>query len=469
MGACLATRLRLLALLAALLVAEPALAQTGLVVEGMITPSHPTSAAEVVVVRARTEDQLPAVPMLLSDRRRIVLSSHAAPGGSPLELVSHRVGRLRVGEWSVEEYGIDWPVAGGTPQFAGFSDPGSFYVTPGEVGAKSGQPMAGEAFELLVEGQWRNSCVPRLNEVKASASEKSVVVSLRRTDSMCLPESDDPVTLALRVPVPALPPGAYAITVEVPDLALPSVVEVYAANTVHVVAAGEPRVVGSWLEADPEREVHQVVVEAEVPNRSTGATCRSWEVRPHVAFAHGRDVYARFALEETAAACGPSETVTYRLPVAGLETGLYRVHTQRSEPSDEGAFSTWSQSSRLHQAEQLAHEIDGRFRVSVAWRDGKGGRGLGAPVPFVASSGQATNNSSAIFTFFGENNWEVLVKVLNGCAINSHYWVFASASTDVEYTLTVLDTATGKSAVYQNLLGQASPAVTDTNALAVCG
>jgi hypothetical protein len=61
-----------------------------------------------------------------------------------------------------------------------------------------------------------------------------------------------------------------------------------------------------------------------------------------------------------------------------------------------------------------------------------------------------------------------MVKVLDGCASNGHYWVFAAATTNVEYTLRVTDVLTGDVREYLNPLGNSSPAVTDTAAFAGC-
>lgn len=55
---------------------------------------------------------------------------------------------------------------------------------------------------------------------------------------------------------------------------------------------------------------------------------------------------------------------------------------------------------------------------------------------------------SAVFYFFGSNNWEVLAKVLDGCAINNRYWVYAAGATDRAYTLQVKDTLNGRSIAY---------------------
>ncbi len=43
--------------------------------------------------------------------------------------------------------------------------------------------------------------------------------------------------------------------------------------------------------------------------------------------------------------------------------------------------------------------------------------------------------------------------MLDGCALNGKIWVFAAGTTDVGWTLTVTDQATGASKVYRNELG----------------
>ena len=100
---------------------------------------------------------------------------------------------------------------------------------------------------------------------------------------------------------------------------------------------------------------------------------------------------------------------------------------------------------------------DGRFRLDVTWRDFSTRTGTGTAVPLSEESG--------LFWFFAASNLEMLVKVLDGCSITGHHWVFAAATTNVEYILTVTDTTTGAKAVYRNPLGRASPAITDTMAL----
>ncbi len=102
-----------------------------------------------------------------------------------------------------------------------------------------------------------------------------------------------------------------------------------------------------------------------------------------------------------------------------------------------------------------------RFKVEVEWEDFEGNLGDGRVLGF-------RSDDSGLFWFFDLNNWELLVKVLDGCRINDHFWVFSAATTNVKYTLKVTDTQTGVLQTYVNPLGQSADAVTDTEAFATC-
>ena len=86
-----------------------------------------------------------------------------------------------------------------------------------------------------------------------------------------------------------------------------------------------------------------------------------------------------------------------------------------------------------------------RFRVEVSWRDFSGGSGFGQAAPLTADTGT--------FWFFDPANTELIVKVLDGQDINGHFWVFFGALSNVEYTLRVTDTATGRVRTYDNPSG----------------
>ena len=99
-----------------------------------------------------------------------------------------------------------------------------------------------------------------------------------------------------------------------------------------------------------------------------------------------------------------------------------------------------------------------RFLATVDWKTSQGTSGNAQRVPF-------GSDESGLFWFFNKDNWEMLVKVIDACALNGHYWIFSAATTDVEYTLKVEDTVRGTSKEYFNPLNTAAPAITDTTAL----
>jgi hypothetical protein len=74
--------------------------------------------------------------------------------------------------------------------------------------------------------------------------------------------------------------------------------------------------------------------------------------------------------------------------------------------------------------------LDHGFRVTVAWRDGRGGSGVGTPIAFDGASGR--------FWFFQPDNPELLVKVIDACEEPfGRFWFFAAGLTDVEVEIRV--------------------------------
>lgn len=96
-----------------------------------------------------------------------------------------------------------------------------------------------------------------------------------------------------------------------------------------------------------------------------------------------------------------------------------------------------------------------RFEAKVTWLDfqGKTGDGVARPV---------TDDTGA-FYFFGPENLELMVKVLDGRRLNGHFWVFYGSLSNVEFTLTVTDTLNGHERTYVNSLGELA-SVGDTSA-----
>ncbi len=100
-----------------------------------------------------------------------------------------------------------------------------------------------------------------------------------------------------------------------------------------------------------------------------------------------------------------------------------------------------------------------RFEVKASWQSATGS-GVGTAVSLTADTGY--------FWFFDSANVEAVVKVLNGCGVNSRYWVFAGGLTNVKVTLSVKDTKNGQLRQYVNQLNTAFKPIQDVNALATC-
>ena len=98
-----------------------------------------------------------------------------------------------------------------------------------------------------------------------------------------------------------------------------------------------------------------------------------------------------------------------------------------------------------------------RYAVRVEWWSGDGETGS-------AQVAGETTNDSGLFRFLEPSNWEILVKVLNGCDIDGHYWVYGASTTDLGYVIRVTDTATGGVREYRNEPGQPAAAITDARA-----
>ncbi len=84
------------------------------------------------------------------------------------------------------------------------------------------------------------------------------------------------------------------------------------------------------------------------------------------------------------------------------------------------------------------------------------------------ASAITSDETGGRFYFFGNHDVNILVSVLNGCSLNNGFWVFAAATTDVEFDLTVTDTMTGATKSYSNQLGAGPGPVLDTEAFATC-
>jgi hypothetical protein len=102
-----------------------------------------------------------------------------------------------------------------------------------------------------------------------------------------------------------------------------------------------------------------------------------------------------------------------------------------------------------------------RYKLESAWRSGDGEEGAGRVEDITADTGY--------LWFFDRRNVEAVFKVLDGCPVNGHGWLFAAGLTDLAVDLTVTDTLTGQQRSYHSPAGEPFAPVRDTGAFSGCG
>jgi len=142
-----------------------------------------------------------------------------------------------------------------------------------------------------------------------------------------------------------------------------------------------------------------------------------------------------------------------------LDTGAFRT-CDAPGPATASTSSVMQTASASCDGPQSLCLRNQRFRVEARWRTASGASGSGTPTAVTADTG--------LFWFFAPNNVEVVVKVLDACALNGHFWVFSSGLTDVEVTLIVTDTTTGVVREYANPAGTPYRPIQDTQAFSTC-
>jgi hypothetical protein len=103
---------------------------------------------------------------------------------------------------------------------------------------------------------------------------------------------------------------------------------------------------------------------------------------------------------------------------------------------------------------------NGRFAVQATFDAGGGNAGDAHAVALTSDTGY--------LWFFTDTNVEAVVKTLDGCGLNSKWWVFAGGLTNVAVTLKVTDTKTGTVKTYHNPPSTTFLPIQDTSAFATC-
>jgi hypothetical protein len=152
------------------------------------------------------------------------------------------------------------------------------------------------------------------------------------------------------------------------------------------------------------------------------------------------------------------------LPVIALAVfGARPAHSAQTAAGAAGAAQPGAtpQSFDCSTTDFAACLLDHRFEVAASFTAPNGGPAGNAHMV------QLTDDSAYLW-FFSSDNVEVLVKVLNGCALNSSYWFFAGGLTNIDVVITVTDTNTGTMKQFHNPQGTPFQPIQNTSALAVC-
>lgn len=148
--------------------------------------------------------------------------------------------------------------------------------------------------------------------------------------------------------------------------------------------------------------------------------------------------------------------------------GFYTVTLRVGDGSTGSTESTASRTFLVEAAEKAGNcessetrrcLLDSRYALELEWRTAEGETGDA----MVAWEG---TNDSGLLHFFERDNWEVVVKVLDGCSINGHVWVYGASATTLGYAIRVTDTVTDDVKVYENEPGATAEAITDNRAFA---
>jgi hypothetical protein len=157
-----------------------------------------------------------------------------------------------------------------------------------------------------------------------------------------------------------------------------------------------------------------------------------------------------------------SPTTPYRSSFASTDGG---ATWQAEADIDAGPFSAFgirvdpvlAQTNCVPTSTAMCLQAD-RFRVEATYKTPDGTSGQAQTVRLTGDSGY--------LWFFAAGNVETIVKVLDGCGLNRHFWVFAGGLTNVQVVIKVTDTQTNISNSWVNPLNTPFQPLQDTGAFA---
>lgn len=155
---------------------------------------------------------------------------------------------------------------------------------------------------------------------------------------------------------------------------------------------------------------------------------------------------------------------------AGLPSGTsfhYRLRaegaTELTEYSEVVAAATDGAIAPCAAGEQTLCLGGGRFEAKAAFRLADG-----EPVRPALRSEAPAASRSGLLGLGSADDPQLMLKVVDGCAENDHFWVELAALTDLELEVSVRDTQTGRTWVFYNPEGKAAGVVRDLDAFGTC-
>ena len=146
----------------------------------------------------------------------------------------------------------------------------------------------------------------------------------------------------------------------------------------------------------------------------------------------------------TPSALDPTVVSTVTLPHSEIDPFTFRIRAPNLPGVTGTTGTTFPSDAELCVPSDTSYCLsNGRIKVGVRWKAFDG-----TVSPGRVSSRESADDGS--FWFFDPDNIELVVKALDGRQINGHWWIFYGSLTNVEFELTVTDTAVGLVKTYSN-------------------
>jgi len=114
--------------------------------------------------------------------------------------------------------------------------------------------------------------------------------------------------------------------------------------------------------------------------------------------------------------------------LAPLPAGTYSVQVGEGLPLAAATFDVYPASTEIFPLLLQSR----RFGVDLRW---------GTPSFGGIAGFSQWSDETGLFWFFDNRNVEVTVKILDGRAVNGHFWVFIASMTDLPFSLQIIDKA----------------------------